>query len=301
MYTTINTVYCLSELSSIWNHLRIHIWLKGCSKSPQRSRPCMLHNFRFQSVIVIVNCSLYWMPHTQDGKPKTQKKHKSRWCSSRTCWSYPPKSRKSLSPAKVQQLEVRNMCLPIFYPDLWMPWRFWLWTSGYLSSVVSLTSKLVWSLSSFLWGGQWSLFPSKSSDWLKRLLLDSSQCHALETAGDRLAKTNAVMQNPNVDRDHSQRLRNMPHLYTFVEYHHLNMRTSTCHVCLPYNWFICHLVSTAFQPMPCVRKPPDLEGSPQLWHHFLSATGDGICYPAITKFSSCRTESISTSAKIILN
>ena len=118
MYTTINTVYCLSELSSIWNHLRIHIWLKGCSKSPQRSRPCMLHNFRFQSVIVIVNCSLYWMPHTQDGKPKTQKKHKSRWCSSRTCWSYPPKSRKSLSPAKVQQLEVRNMCLPIFYPDL---------------------------------------------------------------------------------------------------------------------------------------------------------------------------------------
>ena len=85
--------------------------------------------------------------------PKLKKKHKSRWCSSRTCWSYPPKSRKSLSPAKVQQLEVRNMCLPIFYPDLWMPWRFWLWTSGYLSSVVSLTSKLVWSLSSFLWGG----------------------------------------------------------------------------------------------------------------------------------------------------
>lgn len=104
--------------------------------------------------------------------------------------------------------------------------------------------------------------------------------------------------------DHSQRLRNMPHVYTFVEYHHLNMRISTCHVCLPYNWFVCHLVSTEFQSMPCVRKPPDLEGSPQLWHHFLSATdatGDGICYPAITKFSSCRTESISTSAKIVLN
>jgi len=231
--------------------------------------------------------------------PKLKKKHKSRWCSSRTCWSYPPKSRKSLSPAKVQQLEVRNMCLPIFYPDLWMPWRFWLWTSGYLSSVVSLTSKLVWSLSSFLWGGQWSLFPSKSSDWngscsipLSVMLLKQ-----LATASQRQMQS---CKTPMLT-DHSQRLRNMPHLYTFVEYHHLNMRISTCHVCLPYNWFVCHLVSTAFQPMPCVRKPPDLEGSPQLWHHFLSATGDGICYPAITKFSSCRTESISTSAKIILN
>ena len=166
------------------------------------------------------------------------------------------------------------MVQSIFYPDLWMPWRFWLWTSGYLSSVASLTSKLVWS-HPFCGEVSGHSSPVKTlTDWngscsipLSVMLLKQ-----LATASRRQMQS---CKTP-ILTVHSQRLRNMSHLYTFVEYHHLNMRIS-------------------------VRKPPDLAESPQLWHHFLGATGDGICYPSITKFSSSRTESISTSPKMILN
>ena len=165
MYTTINTVYCLSELSSIWNHLRIHIWLKGCSKSPQRSRPCMLHNFRFQSVIVIVNCSLYWMPHTQDGKPKTQKKTQKPLVLLSDLLELPSKKQKVFVSCKGATAGSPQYVSTHFLPRSLnaleiLTVNFWISFFGCFSNFKACLILIIL----FVGGGQWSLFPSKSSD-----------------------------------------------------------------------------------------------------------------------------------------
>ena len=216
-----------------------------CSKSPQRSRPCMLHNFRFQSVIVIVNCSLYWMPHTHT-KWQTQNSKKMQKplallsdllelpskkqkvfvsCKGATAGS-PQYVSTHFLPRSLNALEILTVnfwisffgCFSNFKACLILIILFVGGVSGHSSPVKALTD----------WNGSCSI-P------LSVMLLKQ-----LATASQRQMQS---CKTPMLT-DHSQRLRNMPHLYTFVEYHHLNMRISTCHVCLPYNWFVCHSIPT---------------------------------------------------------
>ena len=248
--------------------------LKGCSKSPQSWRP-YVHNFLFQSALVIVNFSLGWMPHTH------------------TTWQAPTKPQQPLVllsdllelPSKKQKVFVSSKDATAGSSQYVYPCSTQisecLWDSdcelldSFLPMLLDLQS-LFDPYHLFLGVSLVTLPTAKAlTDWngscsipLSVMLLKQ-----LATASQKRMQS---CKTPNVDPPLTKTAQHA----TVVEYHHLNMRISACHVCLPNNWFVCHLA----QHSHALRKPPDLEGSPPLWHHFLSAGWWNLLDPRVQKW-----------------